>query len=162
MFELEGSGYYNRTGNAPMGPFTIWMANYTGGSLLELTTVPADGPATYFVNVTVPAANTSAPFRTGAYEFWSLENYTVAPVCANYPFNLTATPPTSLGCVSWSASLSVVSPLPASGAAGTPVMLQGRGFSDQGSTSIYWADPDGSSDVASGTGDAAVLTARST
>ncbi len=144
VFELEGSGYCNRTGGAPMGPFTIWRANFSGGSLLYLTAIPADGPATFFVNVTVPSANATAPFPAGAYEFWSLENYTKTPTCANYPFTLTAAPPPSMGCKSWSAQLLVTSPVPASGTAGTPVGLQGRAFSPTGDTTIYWANATGS------------------
>ena len=97
VFELEGSGYYNRT-SGPMGSFTIWMANYTGGSLLYLTEVPAGVPVQFFVNVTVPSTNGTAPFAIGPYEFWSLENYTKTPTCANAPFNLTAVPPPSVGC----------------------------------------------------------------
>jgi hypothetical protein len=143
VFELEGSGYYNRT-SGPLGSFTIWMANYSGGSLLYLTLIPAGVPVHFFVNVTVPSRNATAPFPAGAYEFWSLENYTQTPTCANYPFNLTATPPPSIGCLSWSAKLLVTSPVPANGTAGTPVGLQGRAFSPTGDTTIYWANATGS------------------
>jgi len=143
VFELEGSGYYNRT-SGPLGSFTIWMANYSGGSLLYLTSIPAGVPVHFFVNVTVPSRNTTAPFPAGAYEFWSLENYTKTPTCANYPFNLLATPPPSIGCLSWSAQLLVTSPVPANGTAGTPVGLQGRAFSPTGDTTIYWANAKGS------------------
>jgi len=143
VFELEGSGYYNRT-SGPLGSFTIWMANYSGGSLLYLTMIPAGVPVHFFVNVTVPSRNTTAPFTAGAYEFWSLENYTTTPTCANYPFTLTATPPPSIGCLSWTAQLRVTSPVPANGAAGTPVGLQGRAFSPTGDTTIYWANATGS------------------
>lgn len=150
VFELEGSGYYNRT-SGPLGNFTIWMANFTGGSLLYLTFIPAGVPVHFFVNVTVPSMNTTTPFPPGPYEFWSLENYTTNSTCANYPFTLAGVPPPSIGCLSWSAQLNVTSPSPASGAAGSNVTLQGRGFSYQGSTSIYWADLDGSSTVLIGT-----------
>jgi hypothetical protein len=143
VFELEGSGYYNRT-SGPLGSFTIWMANYSGGSLLYLTEVPAGAPVDFFVNVTVPSTNGTAPFASGPYEFWSLENYTKTPTCANAPFNLTAVPPPSLGCLSWSAQLQVTSPVPANGTAGTPVGLQGRSFSPTGDTTIYWANATGS------------------
>ncbi len=144
VFELEGSGYYNRT-SGPLGSFTIWMASYAGGSVLQLTTVPAGAPEDFYVNVTVPSKNATTPFVPGAYEFWSLENYTPNATCANAPFTLTGVPPSFIGCQSWSASLSVSSPSPASGAVGSTVKLQGRGFSTAGTTSIYWADPNGSS-----------------
>jgi hypothetical protein len=143
VFELEGSGYYNRT-SGPLGSFTIWMANYSGGSLLYLTSIPAGVPVHFFVNVTVPSRNSSAPFASGAYEFWSLENYTKTPTCANYPFTLTGVPPASLGCLSWSAHLRVTSPVPATGTTGTPAALQGRAFSPTGSTTIDWANATGS------------------
>lgn len=143
VFELEGSGYYNRT-SGPLGSFTIWMANYSGGSLLYLTLIPAGVPIHFFVNVTVPSTNGTAPFPVGPYEFWSLENYTRTPTCANAPFDLTAAPPTSLGCRTWSAQLLVTSPVPANGTAGTPVGLQGRAFSPTGDTTIYWANATGS------------------
>jgi hypothetical protein len=151
VFELEGSGYYNVT---TRGPFTIWMANYSGGSVLELAAIPADGPATFFVNVTVPSRNLTAPFATGAYEFWSTENYTSNQTCANYPFDLTATPPSSIGCLSWAAHLSVTTPTPANGSAGDNVSLQGRGFSFMGSISIYWANATGSPETSVGTASA--------
>lgn len=143
VFELEGSGYYNRT-SGPLGSFTIWMANYSGGSLLYLALVPAGVPIHFFVNVTVPSTNGTAPFPAGPYEFWSLENYTKTPTCANAAFNLTAVPPPSLGCRSWTAQLLVTSPVPANGTAGTPVGLQGRAFSPTGDTTIYWANATGS------------------
>jgi hypothetical protein len=143
VFELEGSGYYNRT-SGPLGSFTIWMANYSGGSLLYLTLIPAGVPVHFFVNVTVPSKNGTTPFPAGPYEFWSLENYTRTPTCANAPFDLTAAPPPSLGCLSWSAQLLVTSPVPASGTAGAPVGLQGRAFSPTGDTTIYWANATGS------------------
>jgi hypothetical protein len=137
VFELSGSGYYNKT-SGPMGSFTIWMANSSGGSVLYLTSIPA-GVTTedFWVNVTVPSTNGTVPFLPGPYEFWSLENYTPARTCANAPFDLTAVPPASIGCLSWSAQLLVTSPVPANGTAGTPVGLQGRSFSPTGDTTIY-------------------------
>jgi hypothetical protein len=143
VFELEGSGYYNRTAG-PMGNFTIWMANFTGGSLLYLAFIPAGVPVDFFVNVTVPSTNGTVPFPVGPYEFWSLENYTATPTCANAPFDLTGAPPPSLGCLSWSAQLLATSPVPANGTAGTPVGLQGRGFAPTGETTMYWANASGS------------------
>ncbi len=156
VVELEGSGYYNRT-SGPLGSFTLWMANYSGGSVLYLTTVPAGSPEDFYVNVTVPARNATSTFVPGAYEFWSLENYTPNATCANAPFTLTGVPPSSIGCLSWTASLNVTSPEPATGTAGSSVTLQGRGFSTGGSTSIYWADPSGSPSVLVGTQDASPL-----
>jgi hypothetical protein len=146
VFELEGSGYYNRT-SGPLGSFTIWMANYSGGSLLYLTSIAAGVPVDFFVNVTVPSENNTTAFPPGPYEFWSLENYTVTPTCANFPFTLTGVPPPSIGCLSWTARLNVTSPSPANGAAGSNVALQGSGFAYGGNTSVYWSDLDGSSDV---------------
>ena len=80
------------------------------GRLSSLSNLDSGGGSVhFFVNVTVPSRNTTAPFPAGAYEFWSLENYTKTPTCANYPFTLTATPPPSIGCLSWSAQLRVTS-----------------------------------------------------
>jgi hypothetical protein len=143
VFELEGSGYYNRT-SGNLGNFTIWMANFTGGSLLYLTFIPAGVPIHFFVNVTVPSANATTPFSPGSYEFWSVENYTTNSTCANYPFTIAGVPPPSIGCLSWTASLNVTSPSPARGVTGSPVTLQGRGFSFVGNTLIYWSAPAGS------------------
>ncbi len=143
VVELEGSGYYNRT-SGPLGSFTIWMSNFSGGSVLYLTSIPAGAAEDFYVNVTVPSKNSTTAFPPGPYEFWSLENYTPNATCANYPFNLTAVPPASIGCQSWTASLTVASPDPARGAAGSSVKLQGRGFSSVGTTSVYWAAPNGS------------------
>lgn len=106
--------------------------------------IPAGVPVHFFVNVTVPSKNGTAPFPVGPYEFWSLENYTKTPTCANAPFDLTAAPPPSLGCIWWSAQLLVTAPVPANGTAGTPVGLQGRAFSPTGDTTIYWANATGS------------------
>jgi hypothetical protein len=145
-FELEGSGYYNRTAG-PLGNFTIWMANFSGGSLLDLAFIAAGVPVQFFVNVTVPSTNGTAPFAAGPYEFWSVENYTINSTCANAPFNLTAAPPPSIGCQSWSAQLLATSPVPANGTPGTPVGLQGRAFSPSGDTTLYWANASGSPDA---------------
>ncbi len=150
VFELEGSGYYNRT-TGPLGSFTIWMANYSGGSLLYLTFIPAGVPVDFFVNVTVPSTNGTTPFPAGPYEFWSLENYTTTPTCANAPFSLAAVPPPSIGCLSWSAQLLVTSPVPANGTATTPVGLQGHSFSPTGNTALYWANASGSPESNVGT-----------
>ena len=150
VFELEGSGYYT----GPSGSFTVWMANYSGGSLIELTTIPAPAPEPFKVNVTVPGTQAGQPLPPGPYEFWSVNDSATDPGCANFPFTLTATPPASLGCVGWSARLSVVTPSSASGPGGSNVTLRGQGFYYEGSTSVYWADPDGSSGVSVGSADA--------
>ena len=150
VFELEGSGYYNRT-SGPMGNFTIWMANYSGGSLLYLALVPAGSAVDFFVNVTVPSTNGTAAFPVGPYEFWSVENYTTVPTCANAAFDLNAAPPPTLGCLFWTAQLLVTSPDPANGTAGSPVEIQGRAFSTTGYTTVYWANAAGSPDASVGT-----------
>jgi hypothetical protein len=146
-FTLEGSGYYT----GPSGSFTIWMANYTGGSLLQLASIPSPAPEPFTVTVTVPSVVDTTPFPTGQYEFWSLNESTVDPGCANAAFNLTGVPPPSIGCLSWTAQLQVTSPVPANGTAGTPAGLQGSGFSLTGDTTIYWANATGSPDVNVGT-----------
>jgi len=151
VFELEGSGYYNLSQGSPMGYFNIWMANYSGGDLLYLAYVPAGAFTDFFVNVTVPSTNGTASFGPGPYEFWSLENYTTVPTCANAAFDLTGAPPPSLGCLSWSAQLRITSPIPANGTSGTPVSLQGRSFSPAGDTTIYWANATGSPEQTVGT-----------
>lgn len=147
-FTLQGSGYYN----APSpGNFTIWMASYTGGDLLYFTKVTAaeyerewlkDQP--FWVNVTVPGEESGSSLPPGAYEFWSVNDSTTDTGCANYPFTLTATPPAALGCVSWNATLTLLSPIPATGGPETPVVLNGSGFSETGATGIYWANTTGS------------------
>jgi hypothetical protein len=126
------------------------MANYTGGDLLYFTKVTAaeylpswlkDEP--FWVNVTVPGADAGTPLPPGPYEFWSLNDSATDPGCANYPFTLTATPPAALGCVSWNATLTILSPSPATGKPGTPVVLNGSRFSESGATDIYWANATG-------------------
>jgi hypothetical protein len=90
---LEGSGYYNQ---ATKGSFTIWIANYTGGSLIYLTSIAAPAPEPFWVNVTVPSTDGGVPLVPGPYEFWSLNDSKLNPGCANYPFTVTGTsPPTS-------------------------------------------------------------------
>lgn len=93
---LEGSGYYNQV---VKGSFTIWMASYSGGSLVSLASIPAPAPEPFWVNVTVPGIYAGVPLPPGPYEFWSLNDSGTDPGCANYPFTLTATnqttPPTA-------------------------------------------------------------------
>ena len=146
-FTLDGSGYYT---SSAAGSFTIWMANYTGGDLLYFTEITAaeyqpewEKAQPFWTNVTVPGEESGTPFPPGTYEFWSVNDSTTNPGCANYPFTLTATPPASLGCVSWTTNLTILSPTPATGGAGTPVVLNGSGFSETGATEIYWANTTG-------------------
>ena len=87
---LEGSGYY--TQSVP-GSFTIWMANYTGGALIYLTTIPAGTPEPFTVQVTVPLSYEGLALPPGPYEFWSLNDSTINPGCANYPFTVTGSSP---------------------------------------------------------------------
>jgi hypothetical protein len=98
---LEGSGYYNQV---VKGSFTIWMANYSGGSLLSLASIPAPAPEPYWLNVTVPGTDAGVPLPPGPYEFWSLNESKTDPGCANFPFTLTATNQTAPPATTTSAS----------------------------------------------------------
>jgi hypothetical protein len=151
VFELEGSGDYQRPEGAPLGAFTIYMANDSGGSLLELASVPSVTTEDFWVNVTVPSTYSGTPFAAGPYVFWSDNESTTDTGCGGIPFDLTAIPPPSIGCTSWSPQLLVTSPTPATGPSGTAVQLHGTGFSVTGDTTIYWANATGSPDLNVGT-----------
>src|SRR5208282_1057696 len=98
---LEGSGYYNQV---VKGSFTIWMANYSGGSLLSLASIPAPAPEPFWLNVTVPGTDAGVPLPPGPYEFWSLNDSKTDPGCANFPFTLTGASPTAPPATTSSAS----------------------------------------------------------
>jgi hypothetical protein len=137
---LVGNGFY---GPGQSGYVQIWLESASGTYLDSLAFVSAGTAEPFNVTVYFPYNGVDGALALGTYYLWGL-NDTSPANCADAPFTLTGVNP-GLACESWSSELSVISPTPAVGGAGTSVILQGVGFYDDNATYIYWAAADGSS-----------------
>ena len=137
---VEGTGFYNP---GQSGLVQIWLMAESGGTvLLALADVASGTPEPFNVTIDFPGVGTEGGLSLGTYYLWGLTQLTPAN-CADAAFTLTGENP-GLPCENYSPQLSVISPTPALGSAGTSVQLQGVGFSEDNLTYIYWAAADGS------------------
>jgi hypothetical protein len=135
---LVGSGFY---GLGQAGWIEFWLSDASGADLSTLGYVPSGTPEPFNVTFDLPGAGVNGRLALGTYQIWALNSSTPAN-CANAQFTLTATD-AGLACESYAPVLNVTSPIPAVGAAGTSVTLQGVGFYDLNLTYLYWASADG-------------------
>jgi len=130
---VEGSGF------STVGDVFVYFSPAQGSLVRELGSV-APGTAEPF-EVTYVVPDGYLDDSLGVSEFWGLDS---SSNCASAAFTVTAVPPGLAYCVSFSARLTLDSPIPASGPAGTSVTLSGQGFYPMGSTNFWWSSPNGS------------------